>query len=48
MNPDKCQTCGTPLIPDKKSVTKGTNKWCGYVYKYNCDCVPKNVRVSIG
>ena len=36
----KCQKCGKEwILADIK------NK---YIYKYNCDCVDKNLRISIG
>ena len=45
---ETCWKCKKILIPNKESVKYGTKEWDGHVYKYDCDCVPKNIRVSIG
>lgn len=44
----KCHICKKgKLIPDKKSVKKGTKEWCGHSFRYDCSCFP-NLRISSG
>lgn len=49
MNKEKCDICGTPLIPDIKALNFTTKEWDEHTYKFNCDCMKnKNIRISIG
>ena len=42
----KCLNCGKKLKLDLKAVNYKTKKWDKHSYK--CDCLPKNVRISVG
>ena len=41
----KCQDCGKPMVMAVDSITKRKSK---HLWKWNCNCVPKNLRLSIG
>ena len=42
----KCRNCGKELKPDLTAINFKTKKWDKYSYK--CDCLPKNIVISIG
>lgn len=51
MRNEKCEVCGTPLIPDLDSVIFSGDKkgqWDEHTYKFNCRCMPSDFRVAIG
>lgn len=45
---EHCPKCDKKMIPDKEAVIFGTKKWDGHTYKFTCDCVDKNSRLSSG
>jgi hypothetical protein len=44
MEIEKCHICGRELVPDEDV----DGKWDGHTYKWNCDCLNKDLRLSIG
>lgn len=41
----KCRICGTPFVFAKDSIVKRVT---GYLYKPNCKCYEKEIRISVG
>ena len=42
---NKCPFCSKPLVNAKDTKTGKLSK---YLWKFDCDCVPKNIRLSKG
>jgi len=40
----KCLVCGTPMKMDIDPITKKESK---YLWKFQCNCVPKNIRLAV-
>lgn len=41
----KCRKCGTPFVFAEDSIAKRVT---GYLYKPNCKCYEKEIRIAVG
>ena len=41
----KCKICGTPFVFAEDSIAKRVT---GYLYKPNCKCYKKEIRIAVG